>query len=151
MFFNHPWKSSVLFIRLIIRGLVFPSWFLKWKSYPIVPRPDMGGLGGFCVGGLVLDSVPPLIDWLFPCCCGRKKKKTNDFYLTNKWLRALWVITTCVTKILIYRLPRWRLNSIDVYISAGDIWRGYVTQHVFNSGTGCLLLIAGLKSLCCFS
>lgn len=36
-------------------------------SYPRVPRPDMGGLGGFCVGGFVLDKVPVLAGWLFPC------------------------------------------------------------------------------------
>ncbi len=37
-------------------------------SYPRVPRPAKGGLGGFCVGGLVLERVPPLTDWLLPCC-----------------------------------------------------------------------------------
>ncbi len=37
-------------------------------SYPRVPRPAKGGLGGFCVGGLVLERVPPLIDGLLPCC-----------------------------------------------------------------------------------
>lgn len=39
-----------------------------WDSHPSVPHPDMGGLGGFCVGGLVLDRVPVLTAWLFPCC-----------------------------------------------------------------------------------
>lgn len=38
------------------------------RSYPRVPRPAMGGLGGFCVGGLVLESVPPRPAALFPCC-----------------------------------------------------------------------------------
>lgn len=28
-------------------------------TYPRVPFPDMGGLGGFCVGGLVRGSPPP--------------------------------------------------------------------------------------------
>lgn len=32
----------------------------KPSSYPRVPRPAMGGLGGFCVGGFVLDNVPVL-------------------------------------------------------------------------------------------
>lgn len=38
-------------------------------NYPRVPLPAMGGLGGFCVGGLVLDNVPPpaRAGWLFPC------------------------------------------------------------------------------------
>lgn len=39
----------------------------SFHSYPRVPRPDMGGLGGFCVGGFVLDKVPVLAGWLFPC------------------------------------------------------------------------------------
>lgn len=53
--------------------------------HPMVPRPDMGGLGGFCVGGLVLDRVPPLTDWLFPSCCGEKKRvKTHtSFHATG--------------------------------------------------------------------
>lgn len=38
------------------------------RSYPRVPRPAMGGLGGFCVGGLVLEMVPPLPAALLPCC-----------------------------------------------------------------------------------
>lgn len=37
-------------------------------SYPRVPRPAMGGLGGFCVGGLVLEIVPPRPAALLPCC-----------------------------------------------------------------------------------
>lgn len=32
------------------------------SSYPSVPRPASGGLGGFCVGGFVRDRVPPLMD-----------------------------------------------------------------------------------------
>jgi len=38
-------------------------------TYPSVPLPAIGGLGGFCVGGLVLDNVPPpaRAGGLFPC------------------------------------------------------------------------------------
>lgn len=48
--------------------------YMLCHSYPRVPRPAMGGLGGFCVGGLVLEMVPPRPAALFPCCYRSKTK-----------------------------------------------------------------------------
>lgn len=65
-------------------------------SYPRVPRPAKGGLGGFCVGGLVLERVPPLIDGLLPCCWLDKQ---------NICLR-IW--TEPDHQIIEIRLKKWR-------------------------------------------
>lgn len=58
---------EVLSDSFIIQLILFTLKYII-RSYPRVPRPAKGGLGGFCVGGLVLDRVPPLTDWLLPCC-----------------------------------------------------------------------------------
>lgn len=34
-------------------------------THPKVPFPDMGGLGGFCVGGLVRGGAPPPPAFMF--------------------------------------------------------------------------------------
>lgn len=62
---NNKYNGAELLSRLTdeIKCIFFSS-----SSYPRVPRPAMGGLGGFCVGGLVLASVPPRPAALFPCC-----------------------------------------------------------------------------------
>lgn len=41
----------------------------------------MGGLGGFCVGGFVLDKVPVLAGWLFPCW---NKGKHDFIFITEQ-------------------------------------------------------------------
>lgn len=60
------------------------------SSYPSVPLPDMGGLGGFWVGGFVLDSVPVLAGWLFPCW----NVERNAFIFISNC--SLGVLTPCI-------------------------------------------------------
>lgn len=36
-------------------------------TYPKVPLPGIGGLGGFCVGGVVRDRPPIFMFWLLTC------------------------------------------------------------------------------------
>lgn len=59
---THRQRSGTL--QITLKTLIKPA----AHSHPRVPRPAMGGLGGFCVGGLVLEIVPPRPAALFPCC-----------------------------------------------------------------------------------
>lgn len=46
-------------------------------TYPRVPFPDMGGLGGFCVGGLVRGSPPPPPVFMFWALACRRSTEKN--------------------------------------------------------------------------
>lgn len=57
MFFSRTWAAWT--------GVVVPA----TSTYPMVPFPDMGGLGGFCVGGLVRGrpAAPAFVFWALAC------------------------------------------------------------------------------------
>lgn len=74
---------------------LFPSVHpLSNCTYPIVPFPDIGGLGGFWVGGVVRGSPPIFIFWVLTCMKERGEKRPSlSSGSRGETLRCLWQLT----------------------------------------------------------
>ncbi len=56
------------------------SWPLELQrayTYPIVPLPGIGGLGGFCVGGVVRRRLPIFMFWVLTYDNNKSKSTTS--------------------------------------------------------------------------
>lgn len=60
-----PTDTRQAFRKDALRAVLRPT-------YPIVPFPVMGGLGGFCVGGLVRGRAPPPVFMFWALACGEE-------------------------------------------------------------------------------
>ncbi len=65
------------------------SWPLELQSaytYPMVPLPGIGGLGGFCVGGVVRRRLPIFMFWELTYDNNKSKTSKTAFSCEQKHL-----------------------------------------------------------------